>query len=176
METERLKLLPPSHGHAPLMLEAIIESQKELGLFLPWVPYALTEEASALKTEEAIDNFESFENELRYSIIEKVTGNLVGVISLIIRDKSVPFFEIGYWLRTASVGLGYISEAVKVIEKYAFTELNANRVEIKVAQENRRSCSVAERCGYQFEGTFYNERRLPSGELGNTVIYAKVSL
>ncbi|HFQ5311943.1 TPA: GNAT family N-acetyltransferase, partial [Vibrio vulnificus] len=46
METERLKLLPPSMEYQPLMFEAILESQDELGVYLPWVPYALTEAGS----------------------------------------------------------------------------------------------------------------------------------
>ncbi|KLV00426.1 GNAT family N-acetyltransferase [Photobacterium aphoticum] len=173
METERLKLLPPSLENQPLMLEAILESQNELSIFLPWVPYALTEAESIENTKQAISNFDNFEGELRYSIIEKDTGRFLGAIGLIIRDKTVPFFEIGYWLRTSSVGYGFISEAVKAVEKYAFEELNANRIEIKAAEHNLKSRSVAERSGYVFEGLLRNERRLPSGELSGTAIYAK---
>ncbi|HDY8053312.1 TPA: GNAT family N-acetyltransferase, partial [Vibrio vulnificus] len=94
METERLKLLPPSMKHQPMMLEAILESQDELGVYLPWVLYALTEAESIENTKRAISNFENFEGELRYSIIEKSTGRFLGAIGLIIRDKAVPYFEI----------------------------------------------------------------------------------
>ncbi len=126
METERLKLLPPSMEYQPLMLEAILESQDELGVYLSWVPYALTETESIENTKQAISNFENFEGELRYSIIDKSTDRFLGTIGLIIRDKTVPYFEIGYWLRSSSVGYGFISEAVKAVETYAFKELKAN--------------------------------------------------
>ncbi|MER0294024.1 GNAT family N-acetyltransferase, partial [Vibrio vulnificus] len=56
METERLKLLPPSMKYQPMMLEAILESQDELGVYLPWVPYALTEAESIENTKRAISN------------------------------------------------------------------------------------------------------------------------
>ncbi|NVD08248.1 GNAT family N-acetyltransferase [Vibrio sp. JPW-9-11-11] len=176
METDRLKLLPPSMEYQPLMLEAILESQDELGAYLPWVPYALTEAESIENTQQAINNFENFEGELRYSIIEKSTGRFLGAIGLIIRDKSVPFFEIGYWMRSSSVGNGFISEAVKAIESYAFNELNANRVEIKAAEQNLKSRMVAERGGYTFEGILRNDRRLPSGELSGTAVYSKTGI
>ncbi|EGQ9279637.1 GNAT family N-acetyltransferase [Vibrio vulnificus] len=176
METERLKLLPPSMKYQPMMLEAILESQDELGVYLPWVPYALTEAESIENTKRAISNFENFEAELRYSIIEKSTGRFLGAIGLIIRDKAVPYFEIGYWLRSSNVGYGFISEAIKAVETYAFKELKANRLEIKAAEHNLRSRSVAERGGYTFEGILRNNRRLPSGELSGTAVYAKTGL
>ncbi|WP_076415358.1 GNAT family N-acetyltransferase [Shewanella sp. UCD-KL12] len=176
MQTERLKLMPPSMDLQPLMLEAIRESKSELSVYLPWVPYALTEAESIENTKQAMSNFKNFEGELRYSIVEKHSDRLIGAIGLIIRDKSIPFFEIGYWLRSSFVGSGFIVEAVKALENYAFLKLKANRLEIKAAEENLKSRAVAERCGYQFEGMLRNDRRLPSGELSNTAIYAKTAL
>ncbi|WP_028768399.1 GNAT family N-acetyltransferase [Shewanella fidelis] len=176
METARLKLLPPSMDYQPLMLEAIQESQDELSVYLPWVPFALTETESIENTQQAIENYEKFEGELRYSIIEKSTGRLLGAIGLIIRDKTVPYFEIGYWLRSSSVGNGFVSEAVSALETYAFNELGANRVEIKAAEHNLKSRTVAERCGYVLEGVLRNDRRLPSGELSSTAVYSKTNI
>ncbi|MGF1701478.1 GNAT family N-acetyltransferase [Photobacterium makurazakiensis] len=176
METDRLQLVPPSMEIQPLMLEAIRESEAELSEFLPWVPFSLTEDESIENMKQAISNFEAFEGELRYSLIDKNSGIFVGAIGLIIRDKDVPYFEIGYWLRSTCVGFGYITEAVSVIENYAFTELKANRVEIRAAEGNTKSRAVAERRGYSFEGTLFNERRMPSGDLSNTVVYAKTVL
>lgn len=176
MENERIKLVPPSMDLAPKMLEAIRESKEELSVFLPWVPYALNEEDSLKNMREAIANYECFEGELRLPIIEKASGRLIGAIGLIIRDKSVPYFEIGYWLRTSEVGKGYITEAVTLLESYVFNELKANRVEIRAADINDKSRAVAKRCGYTLEATLVNERRLPSGELSNTVVYSKFGL
>lgn len=176
METERLKLVPPSMALQPLMLEAIQESQDALSVYLSWVPYALTEAGSIENTKLAISNFENFEGELRYSIIEKDTGRFVGAIGLIIRDKAVPYFEIGYWLRRSCVGFGFIAEAINVLEQKAFIELKANRLEIKAAEENTKSRAVAERCGYTLEGILRNNCRLPSGQLSSTAVYVKTGL
>ncbi|MDV5167611.1 GNAT family N-acetyltransferase [Photobacterium rosenbergii] len=175
METKRLKLVPPSLERASMMLEAIVESRDELAVFLPWVPYALTEEASIENTKQAIANFEAFEGELRYSILEKETGQFIGAIGLLVRDKAVPYFEIGYWLRTSAYGCGYMTEAVNCLTDYAFNELKANRVEITAAEQNYPSRAVAERCGFKFECLKKNERRLPSGELGHTAVYSKTT-
>ena len=176
MENKRIKLEPPSMKGATSILEAIIESECELRIFLPWVDFSLTEPESIANTQRAIENFEHFTDELRYSIIRKSDGYFLGIISLIIRDKSVPFFEIGYWLRTSATGKGYISEAIALLENYAFNELGANRIAITAASKNNKSCLVAERNGYQLEAKLLNARRLPSGELDNTMVYAKTHL
>lgn len=173
METARLRLEPPSLKFQPAMLEAILESKGELEAYLPWVPHSLTEEASIANVKEAITFFENYEKELRYSIHLKETGELVGVIGLLIRDKTLPAFEIGYWLRTSCVGFGYMTEAVHALESYAFDELNAQRIVITSAEGNSKSRAVAERAGYELEETLINERTLPSGELTNTVVYIK---
>ena len=122
MENSRIKLVPPSMEHAHLMLEAIVESEQELRQYLPWVDHTLTESDSISNTQEAIENFENFTGELRYSIIRKSDSHFLGAVGLLIRDKSVPFFEIGYWLRTSETGKGYMSEAVALLDSYAFNE------------------------------------------------------
>lgn len=176
IEAKRIRLVAPSMELQPQMLEAIVASKDELAAFLPWVPYALTQADSEKNTKQAMDNFESFNNELRFSIVDKSNNKLVGAIGLLIKDKSVPYFEIGYWVRTDCMGNGYISEAVRALEKYAFEVLNAQRIEIRCDDSNIKSKSVAQRCGYQFEGVMKNTNRLPSGELSSTLVFAKMSV
>jgi len=85
----------------------------------------------------------------------------------------VPFFEIGYWLRTSETGKGYMHEAIALLEQYAFTVLGANRIAITAASTNHKSCLVATASGYQLEATLFNARRLRSGVLDSTMVYAK---
>ncbi len=87
----------------------------------------------------------------------------------------MPFFELGYWIRKTETGKGFAIEAVAVLEEYAFRELRAKRLEIRTAKGNVKSRSVAERSGYHYEAELVNERRLPSGKLTNTIVYAKTA-
>ena len=176
MENDRIRLVSPSTEQAEKILEAVLESRNELSEFMPWIPYALTIDDSIANTERAINNFRKFENELRFAIMELSSDRFLGIVSLIICDKSIPYYEIGYWLRTTEVGKGYISESIKLIENYAFCELNANRVAIKTAKSNLKSQAVAERSGYELDAVLANARRLPSGELDSTLIYSKLGL
>ncbi|EJC6857661.1 GNAT family N-acetyltransferase [Vibrio parahaemolyticus] len=174
METKRLKLIPACLERAEEAHQAVVRSQKALEVYLPWVPHVLTLEAMIEGTEKAIANFENFEEELRYYIIEKESDRLLGAVGLMIRDPDVPSFEIGYWLDDAAVGNGYVAEAVLAVERYAFDDLGAKRIAIHADSTNQKSRAVAERCGYEFEGELRNERLTTSGELSNTVIYSKI--
>lgn len=173
LETNRIKLVSPCMTRQPQMLEAIIESKEELAEFLVWVPYALTEAESIANMEQAISNFDNFEQELRYSIIDKSNDKLVGAIGIIIKDKLIPYFEIGYWVRSSCTGKGYVTEAVQLIEQYCFSELKAKRVEIQLAELNYKSKAVAERCGYLLEGHLKNAFMLPDGRVCDRLIYGK---
>ncbi|RBW63434.1 N-acetyltransferase [Vibrionales bacterium C3R12] len=173
MESERLKLVAPSLDFIDAMYTVIDECRSEFSEFLPWVSDALTKKALEQNIKEAVINFSNFSGEFWFNIIEKKTGSFIGAVGFIVRDESVPYFEIGYWLQTSKVGSGYITEAISLVEQYAFNDKGAMRVEIKMAATNLKSQAVAKRCGYGLEGQLVNARRLPSGELDSTVIYSK---
>lgn len=51
-----------------------------------------------------------------------------------------------YW------GKGYGTDAMKVILRYAFTELNLHRVNLTVFEFNKRAIRSYEKCGFKYEG------------------------
>lgn len=85
---------------------------------------------------------------------------------------AIPFFEIGYWLRSAAEGKGYMTEAVQLLTDYAFDQLGARRVMLRIDERNQRSIAVAERLPFQREGTLRNQERAADGTLRNMVIFA----
>lgn len=171
METKNIKLVPPSLDLVEEVQSAINESNAELYQFLSWVPASLNDPEGNMRV--AIKNFYAHENELRFHILEKKTNSLIGTIALIVRDTDIPFYELGYWVRTSQAGKGYATEAVKTLENYAFQQLGVKRLEIRTAIDNIKSRAVAERCGYSKEGELKNERLLPSGKITSTIVYAK---
>lgn len=176
MESERLKLTPPSLKYSEEMFDVINECKVEFSQFLPWVSDFLTKEQLELNIQDATNNFANFIGEFWFNIIEKKTGAFIGAIGFMIRDDTVPYFEIGYWLKTSQTGFGYVSEAIRIVEEYAFIQKGAKRIEIRMAGSNLKSQAVAKRCGYQLEGRFANARCLPSGDLDSTLVYVKTSL
>ena len=60
---------------------------------------------------------------------------------------------IGYWIDQARAGHGYVAEAVAVLFRYAFEELELHRIEICIVPRNRNSHRVMEKLAIREEGT-----------------------
>jgi ribosomal-protein-alanine N-acetyltransferase len=68
---------------------------------------------------------------------------------------------LGYGLGVDFTGKGYMIEAVNLVLKFAFTELNLHRVEANVQPQNAPSIRSLERCGFKKEG--FSEKYLKIG-------------
>jgi len=90
-----------------------------------------------------------------FAIVEKATGKVVGSIELNpshIRER-IKAFEIGFALNPDYWGLGYASEATRLLTAYAFKEHNALVLEMCHIADNISSEHVANACGFIYEGT-----------------------
>jgi [ribosomal protein S5]-alanine N-acetyltransferase len=59
---------------------------------------------------------------------------------------------IGYWIDRDRAGHGYIAEAVVVILRFAFEQLQLHRIEICIVPRNSNSRRVVEKLGLRCEG------------------------
>jgi len=62
--------------------------------------------------------------------------------------------EIGYWLGEPFWGQGIMSEAVSLMIKHCFNELNIIRICTGVFDYNKASVKVLEKNGFEYEGSF----------------------
>ncbi len=80
-------------------------------------------------------------------------GNLVGEVNLSsIQRGPLQSAYVGYWVDRAQAGRGYVPEAVVVVFRYAFEDLNLHRLQISIIPRNRPSRRVAEKLGLRDEG------------------------
>jgi RimJ/RimL family protein N-acetyltransferase len=152
---------------------AIQESREHLRPWLPW-----------WNTHETPDDTRDFvrrsqahwllRESLGMGLFSREGGALLGGIGLHPGDWTVPSFEIGYWLRAGAEGHGYMSEAVRLLTRYAFEGLAAERVIIRCDARNVRSRSVPERLGYVQEGHMRCTHRDTAGELADMLTYALI--
>jgi RimJ/RimL family protein N-acetyltransferase len=70
--------------------------------------------------------------------------------------------EVGYWLRKRERGSGLTTRAVNLIARWACEELGCERLQLRADENNGPSQRVAEKAGFQREGTLrsvhYNAR------------------
>ncbi len=86
-----------------------------------------------------------------FAIREKENLKLIGGIGLHL-DLSNNKAEVGYWLGKSFWNLGYVSEALKEILKFGFTELKLNKIYASHFLHNPASGKVLLKNGFQQEG------------------------
>ncbi|MEH7178416.1 GNAT family N-acetyltransferase [Neobacillus vireti] len=171
--SERLFIRKPMPGDGIAVYKAIQASLNELKPWMPWAHSNQSELDVEANIRDSIAKFITRED-LRLHIFDKETGEFIGSSGLHRINWDVPKFEIGYWIDTRYSGKGYITEATEAITNFAFTELNANRVEIRCDPRNLRSRAIPERLGFTLEGILKNDNlSVTSNELRDTCIFAK---
>lgn len=60
--------------------------------------------------------------------------------------------SIGYWIGQPFARQGYMTDALRALVSYAFTELNLNRLEAACIPSNEPSIRLLQSCGFQQEG------------------------
>ena len=171
--TRRLILRKQDRADAHQVRVAIEESHSDLSQWLVW--------AKSIPSLEAVEDYISRTRsawELREQHLFHIfdhADRFLGACGLEWIDWDLRGFEIGYWLRTSSVGKGYMTEAVETLEIHLFEQCQARRVSIKCDVLNHRSSAIAKRLGYELEGVHRNERLNPNGELQDTMVWAKIA-
>lgn len=153
--------------------EAILESLDELRPWLGWVTPAPSVEASELSCRRAYARFLMNEDLMAFFLL-KSTGELVGGSGLHNANWDLRQFEVGYWGRTRHLGHGLMTEGVKALTQHAIDVLGANRVFLTTDENNLQSRRLAERAGFELEGTLRLDRRNLEGKLRNTRVYSIV--
>ncbi len=134
---------------AQLLFDTVDRNREFLGRWLNWVPKTLSSQDSKVFLEKNVMRFDE-DKSGAFAIYYK--GQFAGLVDLHKIDTSNNKSSIGYWLDQDCYGKGIMTKSVQVLLKYAFEELNINRIEIQAAVENTKSQAVAERLGFKFEG------------------------
>jgi ribosomal-protein-alanine N-acetyltransferase len=79
--------------------------------------------------------------------------------------------EIGYWLlKDAFKKKGYVSEAMRAVLKYGFSDMNLNRMEAFVSPENEPSLKIMEKFGFSREG-YLRQHYAHNGKIDDSVLF-----
>ena len=143
--TPRLTLRPFNPGDAPRV--QLLAGAREVALNTLLIPHPYPDGAA----EEWIA---SHEQQAQRGIVTFAIddGELVGAIGLEIHaahDRA----EVGYWIGVPYWGRGYATEALVEVIRYAFEELQLNRVYAHHYSRNAASGRVMQKAGMKHEGS-----------------------
>ncbi|WP_242144678.1 MULTISPECIES: GNAT family N-acetyltransferase [unclassified Bacillus cereus group] len=170
--TDRLYIRMPKPGDGAVVYEAIQASIQELKSWMVFAQKEQTREEVEASIRKSHIQFLQRED-LRLLVFLRETGEFVASTGLHRIKWEIPQFEIGYWIDTRLSGKGYMAEAVKGITDYAFSELKANRLEIRCDPTNRKSRAIPEKLGFKLEGILENSSVAVDGNgLRDTCVFA----
>lgn len=171
IHTARLLIRVAQPGDGTDFNKAIVESAEQLKSWLSWVTPTPSVEESELSCRQAYARFLMNEDLMAFFFL-KTDGALVGASGLHHANWALRSFEIGYWGRTQYLGKGLVSEGVSALVCYAMESLHANRVFLTMDERNLASQRLAERIGFEYEGTLRHDRKNVDGGLRNTRVYS----
>lgn len=146
-ESIRLESVKPSM--ATVIFEAVDENRKFLRKWLPFVDYTL-HVSDTEKFLKSLSKPDCKKGDETYSIWYR--EHFAGLIGFKDTDWVNRKTELGYWIVEKMQGKGIITLSVKELTKYAFRKLKLNRIQIKVADGNKKSSSIPLKLGFKYEG------------------------
>lgn len=88
-----------------------------------------------------------------FIIADKETEEYIGQIDFVHIDWKNRTAEIGIVIGSEeNLGKGYGSEAIRVLEDFAFNRLNLHKLQLKVYEFNQRGYKCYLKCGFKEEG------------------------
>ncbi len=167
-----LKITKPTLEIAHAIFDVIDKNREHLNPWFPWTPLTI-------KVEDTVKYL--FDKEVETKKGKKVEYGLfvkneyIGNISVFDINEKNKSGEIGYWLSLSHARNGYMTEAVKIIEKEFFEKIGLNRIQIKCDERNKASFGVAEKCGYKQEGKLREDSFSDHfNDFRNTLVFSKL--
>ena len=151
IESARLLLAPIEPADAADLWEAVDASRAHLQPWLPWVPFNTDAVASQRYADASAADWDNG-RACRFTIRDRRTRALYGVVGLEALTHAHQSAELGYWLRKEVTGRGIMNEAARSLLTWAFSRLNAHRIRVAAATDNHASLNVIHRLGFRFEG------------------------
>lgn len=171
LTSERIHLKKHETHLAEKMFQYVLEDKERLSQFLPWPKFinSIQDEINFINrcNESWIDK-----SGAHYGIYRNSDTEYMGNISSFSFNWENASCEIVYWILGKFEKNGYMSEAVKLIEKTLF-ETGFNRIVIRFDPQNFRSGSIPKRLGYSFEGIL-REAVVVDNTFRNLEVYSKL--
>lgn len=108
-----------------------------------------------------------------YVLIEKASGNTIGMSRLFDIQPDNAALEIGYtWYHPTYWGGPTNPDAKCTLMTHIFETLSFNRVQLKTDERNAQSRAAMTKMGAQFEGILREHKRLPDGRLRSSAYFS----
>ncbi|WP_051830173.1 GNAT family N-acetyltransferase [Streptomyces novaecaesareae] len=110
-----------------------------------------------------------------FAITDAADGTLLGNAYLQWNNRADGVVMVGYWLLAAARGRGLATRATTAVTRWAVDTADARRIELYHFVDNDRSCRVAVRAGFPYEGTLRASYRRAGGDYTDEHLHARLA-
>ena|SRR5580658_9216488 len=164
-----LKLL--EERHAPAIFAAVDRDRAYLRKWMPWVDTTKHVDDILKFVKTTLAQFANNEGLTAGIWHGKEYAGTIGTHKLDWLNRKV---EIGYWLASKFQGQGIVTDACRQLTDHAFKEWELNRVEIRCAPGNKKSCAIPKRLGFELEGVL-RKSQLVGGKYLDSNVYGMLA-
>lgn len=169
VETERLRLRPFTRGDVDAVFD--YRRREDVARYLFDGPMSHESVAEALQARVGHDTLDGDGSKIFLAVELKATHQLIGEVSLILRDAANRQGEIGYIFHPDHHGHGFATEAARALLEMGFAGAGLHRIYARCAAANTDSWKVMERLGMRREAHF-REHIFVRGAWDEEFVYA----
>ncbi len=136
-------------NHAPLLFAIVDDNRDYLRQWMPWLDSTRSVETVAAFCERTRQQF-AVGNGFVAGIWWR--DEICGVVGHNRVDWENRAAYLGYWLSAKFQGRGIMTRSCRALVSHTFSEMGVNRMEIRCATGNLKSCAVPKRLGFRCEG------------------------
>jgi ribosomal-protein-alanine N-acetyltransferase len=166
LETERLRLRPFADTDA----DDLFELQSNAHVLRYWDSPPWTDRASVARFMAGCRAMAEDGSGVRVAIERRSDRVFVGWCTFNSWNPDFRSGSLGYCLNEAAWGHGYATEAARALLRWAFDNLDLNRVQSETDTRNVASARVLEKLGFVREGTL-REDCIVNGDVSDTWVY-----
>ena len=155
-----LQLRLMEQQHAAEVFAAVERNRAYLREWLPWVDRTASREDTSRFIQSALEQYARNEGFHAGIWLDDRFSGAIGFHKIDWDNRRV---ELGYWLGHSYQGRGVMTDCCRAAVEYAFGEWELNRVQIRCAVDNIRSCAIPRRLGFTLEGVLRQAERSSRG-------------
>lgn len=145
-------------------------NDSEITKFLSWKPHSSVEDTKEI-LEKWVDEYKD-DNIYNWVIELKEIGEVIGSICIVKLDEKNYSCEIGYCISRIYWNKGIMSESLKAVIDYLFSEIGFNRIAAKHDTNNVASGKVMLKSGMNYEGILRQVEIRDNKEFYDLAVYA----
>ncbi|MGH9667180.1 MAG: GNAT family N-acetyltransferase [Bryobacteraceae bacterium] len=146
--------------HAAEAFSVVDRNRAYLREWLPWVDRTTSTEDTSRFIQSALEQYARNDGFHAGIWLQERFSGVIGCHKIDWNNRRV---ELGYWLAQTWQGRGIMTECCRAVVDYAFREWELNRVQIRCATDNVRSCAIPRRLGFTLEGVLRQAERAGHG-------------